>query len=99
MAQPNNRGFQPARKAHHGHRKIPTQFQKDLQQQSVERRDSRCASLYSSDTSNQNASNRVDDWERSHKRGMEHLRHHDYESTEPSTDEMEMGDERSESEP
>ena len=37
--------------------------------------------------------------ERSHKRGMEHLRCHNYESTEPSTDEMETSDKCSESEP
>ena len=76
----------------------PTQFQKDLQQQSVKRRGRRHTSMYSSDASNWNTLNRADDWERSHKRGVEHLRHHNYESTEPSTDKMETSDEWSESE-
>ena len=75
----------------------PTQFQRDLHQQSVERR-GRCASPFSSDASNWNTSNRADNWEKSHWRGMKHLRCHDHESTEPSTDEMEMGDEWSKSE-
>ena len=40
----------------------------------------------------------MDDWERSNKREMECLRCNDYESIEPSTDEMKMGDKQSESE-
>ena len=52
------------------------------------------ASLYSLDASNQDALNRADDCERSHRRGMECLRCHNHESTEPI---MQTGNEQSKS--
>ena len=68
------------------------QLQRDLCQQNTERRGGRHSSLYSSDASNLNASNRADDQEKSYQKGREHLRWHNHKSTEPSTDETDMGD-------
>ena len=70
----------------------PTQLQRDLRQQSTERRGSRCALPYSSDTWNRNASNRAANQEKSYQKGREYLQWHDHESTKPSTDKLDMGD-------
>ena len=75
----------------------PAWLQRDLCQQSTERRGSRYSSPYSSDALNWNTSNRADNQEKSYQKGREHLQRYDHESTKPSTDETDTGDKRSRS--